>query len=593
MKYLPDIDSPYDVKKLNMTELDCLAGEIRQTIIETVRKNGGHLASNLGTVELTLALHKVFDSSSDKIIFDVGHQSYTHKLVTGRREQFHTLRKAGGLSGFPKREESAHDCFNTGHSSTSLSAAMGYVAGRDLQHDQYSVVAVIGDGAISGGMTFEALNNIGRINTQLIIILNDNEMSISKNVGALSDQLAKIRVSRRYIKFKENFKNALKNFPIFGKEIEHMLKKTRNVFKRILIKGLIFEQFGLTYLGPIDGHNISDMTNLLKEAKAINKPVLIHIVTKKGKGYAPAERQAENYHGISPSQHDDCFTKHTSAAMVQLGEKHKNVVAITAAMTSGTGLKSFEGRFKDRFFDVGISEEHAVTFAAGMALSGLKPYVCIYSTFLQRAYDQILHDVCLQNLPVVFCIDRAGLNPADGETHHGVYDISYLRNLPNIEIFTPCTYQQLEADLVYAYSAKNPVAIRYPSDEEFLVPNEGDVTKWVNVVKTNQASATILAVGSRMTKLATQVSKLKNVNVVSVTCVKPLDENVLKELNNIVTIEDGVKFGGFYSEILEYFADKNVKIMGFGYEKTMQHGDFFDILKDAGMTACDIANKIW
>lgn len=596
MSYLESINEISDIKKMNMDELNALCKEIRAYIIDTVSKNGGHLASNLGTVELTLALHYVFHAPTDKIIFDVGHQSYTHKILTGRREDFKTIRKFGGISGFPKTTESSFDTFNTGHSSTSLSAALGLIQARDQKKENYFVVPVIGDGSISSGMAFEALNNIGDNHKKLMVILNDNEMSISRNVGAVSEQLAKIRVSKKYLRFKEKFKTVLHDFPIFGREIENMLSKTRNAFKRVLIKGIIFEQFGLKYLGPIDGHNIEDMVSILKEAKNSDMPVLLHVVTQKGKGLKEAELQPEIYHGFQPGKKTDSFSNRAGCGMEALAQKHGDVHVVTAAMTIGTGLKEFASKFPKQITDVGISEQHAVTYAAGMAMGGLKPFVFIYSTFLQRAYDQILHDVCLQNLPVTFCLDRAGLNPSDGETHHGIYDLSYLYHMPNIEIFAPATYRDLKDALEYAYKANGPIAIRYPAGEacETVMPQNSDIDQW-QIIRDCAANTTIFAVGPRMLNLALEVSKQKKVNIVSAVRIKPLDGKTIEKYagGNFITLEDNVLCGGFYDSVLRYLEAHSIKVeklKGFGYGDTViPHGSLEELLKLSGITAEEIA----
>ena len=466
------VNSPEDIKRLSYTELEILSQEIRQYIIDTVSANGGHLASNLGVVELTIALHKVFSSPEDKIIWDVGHQSYVHKLITGRFKQFRTLRKYDGISGFPKRTESVHDVFNTGHSSTSISAAVGFAQARDLKGEKNEVIAVIGDGALTGGMSFEALNYAGHIKSNLIVILNDNEMSISHNIGALSSYLTRLRIDPTYSKLKTDIETILKNIPAIGKKLAKTAERAKDGLKYLLVPGILFEELGFKYFGPIDGHNISQMISTLEMAKKSSGPKLIHVITKKGKGYPYAERNPDYYHGVGPfnkktgrSLNKTKFLSYSEVfgeTLCALGAENEKIIAVTAAMSDGTGLKKFSQKFPDRFFDVGIAEQNAVTMAAAMAAEGFIPVVAIYSTFLQRAYDQILHDVCLQDLHVIFAIDRAGIVGEDGETHHGVFDMSYLRHIPNIVLMAPKDENELSSALKTAINISNPVSIRYP-----------------------------------------------------------------------------------------------------------------------------------
>jgi len=469
---LDGLESLEDLKKLNNKQLESLADEIRAFLIENITKTGGHIASNLGTVELTIALHRVFNSPKDKIIFDVGHQCYTHKILTGRKNRFSTLRQYGGLSGFPKPEESEHDIFKTGHSSTSISVAAGLARARRLLGEDYSVVAVIGDGALTGGMVFEALNDIGHSDDKIIIILNDNQMSIDKNVGAMHVHFASLRSSPRYYKFKKHTENFFKRIPLVGTLLVSGFTSIKRTVKSIFIKDMFFEELGFTYIGGIDGHDIAKLQNAFQLAKKAPKNVIVHVMTKKGKGYENAEQCPWNYHGISAknSNSHGSNSGFFGEKLTQLAELDDRIVAVTAAMKSGTGLQDFEKRFPNRFFDVGIAEQHAVTMCAGLSTMQLIPVFAVYSTFLQRAYDQVLHDVCLQNLHVVFGIDRAGLVGADGETHHGVYDISYLRQMPNMTILEPATNGELKAMLEYAiYRVSGPVAIRYPREQ---LPNE-------------------------------------------------------------------------------------------------------------------------
>ncbi|MDF2591838.1 MAG: 1-deoxy-D-xylulose-5-phosphate synthase, partial [Clostridia bacterium] len=477
MNMLDKINSPEDIKQLKEKELNQLAGEIREYIISTVSETGGHLASNLGVVELSLALHRVFNSPEDKIIWDVGHQAYIHKLLTGRKEKLKTIRSLGGLSGFPKRSESEHDIFETGHSSTSISAALGIAKARDLSGEDYNVIAVIGDGSLTGGMAFEALNNAGDFPTRLIVILNDNNMSISSNIGGMANYLSKIRTVPAYFKLKARVGSVLKQVPILGNAMFNSAERLKNWFKYLLVPGIIFEELGFKYLGPIDGHDIHNLEYVLKRAKSYNGyPVFIHVITKKGKGYEKAEVEPSKYHGVNPFDIESGKSKKSSTGrsysnvfgdwICEAAIKDKRVAAVTAAMPDGTGLTKFSKQHKERFFDVGIAEQHAVTFSAGLAVGGYKPYFAVYSTFLQRAYDQIVHDVCLQNLPVTFAIDRAGLVGPDGETHHGVFDIAYLRHMPNIMIMSPKDGKEMEQMLDLTLQMDSPCAIRYPRGTE-------------------------------------------------------------------------------------------------------------------------------
>jgi len=595
-KILDNINSPADLKKLSYQELEVLSKELRDYVIKVVSENGGHLASNLGVVELTLALHRVFDTPRDKIVWDVGHQSYIHKIITGRRESFKTLRKINGISGFPKREESVYDSFETGHSSTSISAALGMAKARDLAGENYSVAAVIGDGALTGGMAFEALNHAGDFPTNLIVILNDNEMSISHNIGGLSNYLSKIRTEPAYFKMKGKIEAILNRIPVIGGSMFRGAERLRDWMKYLLVPGVIFEELGFKYFGPINGHDIRKLEDVIKRAKSYNGyPVLIHVVTTKGKGYSIAENKPDIYHGISPFfiENGELKSKNSRKTyseifgdtMLKLADKDNKIVAVSAAMAEGTGLSAFASEYKDRFFDVGIAEQHAVTFCAGLASEGFRPVFAVYSTFLQRAYDQIIHDVCMQKLNVVFAIDRAGIVGSDGETHQGVFDITYLRHIPNIRIMSPKDGNELSEMLKMALSLEGPTAIRYPRGKakkfEFAhVPLELGKSE----VLTEGEDGVIISEGN-MVSIALEVcEKLKkagrNFTLVNARFIKPLDEELLVGLSKkhklIYTLEDNVVSGGFGSSILELLsrlrADVDVRIIGFD-DSFIPHGE--------------------
>ncbi len=563
------INNPKQLKKMTYEELNELARCIRDKIIKTTAMNGGHLASNLGTVELTLALHYVLNAPEDKIVWDVGHQCYTHKLLTGRWDTFETLRKHKGISGFPKREESIYDTFNTGHSSTSLSLALGLAYSRDIQNKDYKVVAVIGDGALTGGMAFEALNNAGRYNKNLIFILNDNDMSISKNVGGLSKYLSKIRTMESYIKTDKRLKKFTFKIPVLGKPIVRCVQKLKGTLKYLMMPSVLFEDIGFKYIGPIDGHNIRNMVDTFQTVFKIDRPVIIHVITQKGKGYDYAEQKPGDYHSVSPFSIEKGinFIKNTKSfsevfadEVIRLAAKNKNLVTISAAMSKGTGLDLFEKKFPDRFFDVGIAEQHAVTFAAGLAGGGLIPVVAIYSTFLQRTYDQVLHDVALQNLHVIFAIDRAGLAEGDGETHHGIYDVSFLMHIPGITILAAADYNDLEHMLRYAvYDSKGPVAIRYPrcSGTRFA-SNDCKVVKGRGTVIGNQSDVCIIAVDG-LIKDALYLKdtlNLKNIHakVVNPRFLKPLDRSFYEEsvmsCDIVIIMEETIAEGGFAQALI-------------------------------------------
>lgn len=608
-KLLDEIKSPDDLKKLNSDELIRLCGEIREFLIDSVSKTGGHLASNLGVVELTVAIHTVFDVPRDKIIFDVGHQSYVHKLLTGRKDRFDTLRKFGGMAGFPKRSESECDAFNTGHSSTSISAALGIARARDLNGDDYSVISLFGDGALTGGMMYEAMNDAGHSKTPLILILNDNNMSISKNVGAISRHLRTLRMSPFYFRSKHAVENFLKKIPVGGRATAKLLKSVKRFFRRLVIPTTIFDDMGFIYMGPVDGHDIKSIIQCLEYAKEEKKPVLIHVHTKKGKGYAPAESNPQKFHGISAfdkatgktAENSESYSARFGKTLVSLAEKNKKIVAVTGAMPDGTGLDEFARRFKNRFFDVGIAEQHGVTMSAGLAAAGYIPVIPLYSSFLQRAYDQTLHDVCLQKLHVVFPIDRAGVVGADGETHQGVYDISYLSHIPNMTILSPATLDQLEVMLNFAVNGfDGPIAIRYPrgSAQAQTVSPDFELGK-AQLVREGK-DITIIATG-RMVKRAEEVCDLtdKSVEIIALPTIKPLDEAAViasaMKTGHVITIEDNVKIGGMGSMIATLFEEKNVnckfKIFAFP-DKPIIHGSIDELDKLYGLDAKTIASKI-
>ena len=583
--YLDSMNFPEDIKKLNDNELLNLGEEMRKFLIESVSKTGGHLSSNLGVVELTLSLFKTFDIGRDKLIWDVGHQSYIHKILTGRKDGFKNLRKKDGLSGFPKRSESVYDCFQTGHSSTSISAALGMARARDIKKEKHNVIAVIGDGALTGGLAFEALNDIGFRKTKMIIVLNDNQMSIAKNVGGLSIYLNKLRMKPKYNKIKSNINTELSKSK-GGKVVLSNMLKLKNGLKSLVVDSMLFEDMGIKYIGPIDGHNIKLMNEVFSMAKNINGPVIVHTITKKGKGYEFAEKSPSKFHGISPFNLENgevcktCCETYSSAfgkALNKIAKEDKDVVAITAAMPDGTGLIEFSKNFPERFFDVGIAEEHAVTLSAGMASSGLKPVFAVYSTFLQRAYDEIIHDVCIQNLPVVFAIDRAGVVGEDGETHQGILEISYLSTMPNMTIVAPKSLKEVEILLRWALNKKTPVAIRYPKGGDKLnnlpILKEINYGKWEVLNKGENLA--IIACGKTVEFAMEALYKLKEKNInptiINATFIKPIDEEKIKYLAennfNIITVEDNMKQGGLGSSILNslnnYNYKKTIKILAY------------------------------
>ncbi len=541
---LEKIQKPNDIKKIPADQLPALAEEIREFIIESLSKTGGHLASNLGVVELTIAMHRVFNLPKDKLIWDVGHQSYTHKILTGRKDGFETLRREGGISGFPKRSESDCDVFDTGHSSTSISAGVGYVRARELKKENYSVVSIIGDGALTGGMAYEALNNAASLKSNFIIVLNDNEMSITENVGGMSSYLSGLRTASAYTGFKMDVTKALNRIPGIGPGMVDAMRKTKSSIKQIIIPGMLFEDMGLTYLGPVDGHNIPQLIKTFQEAKRFEGPILVHVLTQKGRGYEPAMRHPARFHGAGPfdvktglpvGKSNPTYTDVFSTVMRKMGDRRKDVAAVTAAMMTGVGLKRFSNMFPDRCFDVGIAEEHAVTFAAALSLGGITPVVAIYSSFLQRAYDQIMHDVCMQNLHVVFAIDRAGLVGYDGETHHGIFDLSYLGSMPNMTILAPKNLWELSDMIKFAVDYDGPIAVRYPRGEAYTGLKEfrAPICLGKSEVIHEGSRVALLAVGS-MVKMAEEVQKqLKermdmDAALVNARFVKPIDEELLR-----------------------------------------------------------------
>jgi len=611
---LNSIYSPKDLKHLSIDELKQLAQEIRRFLLENISKTGGHLASNLGVVELTVALHYVFNSPFDKIIWDVGHQSYVHKILTGRRELFGSLRQFGGLSGFPKRGESVHDIFDTGHSSTSISAALGIVRARDLKNEKYSVIAVIGDGALTGGMAFEALNDAGHSRTSLIVVLNDNQMSISQNVGALASYLSKLRSNPGYTRAKKEIDSLVRKIPWIGRFSADMIEKLKNSFKYLVISGMLFEQMGFTYIGPIDGHNLSALIDVMNRATMLEGPILIHVITQKGKGYTFAEQNPELFHGVPPFDIETGETKGKEGItfshafgrhLVEMAEKDPRIVAITAAMPEGTGLMEFKNRFPNRFFDVGIAEGHAVTMAAGLAVNGLRPYVAIYSTFLQRAYDQILHDVCLQSLPVVLAVDRAGIVGEDGETHHGVFDISYLRHIPNITLMAPKDIEELKSMLDYSLKIAAPVAIRYPKGNcglyDRFTTRPMRSLEWETIA---EGSDCCIFSFRRMLNIALDVAHILkkesiSVRVVNARVIKPLDEQLLIEISSCITkwitLEDSMIQGGFGSSINEFVSAYRlpVSVINLGISDSfVPHGSVDRIIKELNLDSYSVAFKI-
>lgn len=603
---LERIQKENDIKELSDDELKLLASEIREFLIEKISVTGGHLASNLGVVELTMALHLFMEFPKDKLIWDVGHQSYTHKLLTGRRDGFETLRKYGGMSGFPKRRESECDSFDTGHSSTSISAGLGYAHAREISGEDYKVVSVIGDGALTGGMAFEALNNAAQLTSNFIIVLNDNNMSISENVGGLSGYLSGFRTADAYRDLKLGVMNSLNKIPVYGDRMVEHIRRAKSGIKQLFIPGMLFEELGIIYLGPVDGGDIKGILKLLREASHIDGPVMVHVITHKGAGYAPAERHPARFHGTEPFEIETGLPKHPrstanytdifSTVMRKLGDRDEKVVAITAAMTDGTGLKRFHNMFPERFFDVGIAEEHAVTFAAGLAAGGLKPVFAVYSSFLQRAYDQILHDVCIQNLPVVFAIDRAGLVGSDGETHQGIFDISYLSTVPNMTVMAPKNKWELSDMLKYAVDFGAPIAVRYPRGtaydglKEFRAPIAYGKSEWIY----RESEIVLFALGSMVKTAETVRERLKELgyaaSLINARFAKPLDEETLLEAaarhKLIVTLEENVINGGMGEHVLRFYeehgCDVSVLVIAIP-DVYVEHGNVDLLRKEIGI----------
>ncbi len=612
---LEQIKGPEDLKDMSPEELSGLAGEIRDFLIEKISHTGGHLASNLGVVELTIALFRTFDLPKDKIIWDVGHQSYTHKILSGRMQEFDELRQYGGLSGFPKRKESPYDSFDTGHSSTSISAGLGIAQGRDILGEDYKVVSVIGDGALTGGMAYEALNNAARMKKNFIIVLNDNKMSISENVGGMSRYLGGLRTGDGYNDLKKNVVDTLERIPVIGDRMIDRIKRTKNSIKQLFIPGMLFENMGITYLGPVDGHNIPALCKILREAKKLDHAVLVHVLTKKGKGYEPAEKNPAVFHGVSPfdiktgkplaEKKYPTYTDVFSKKLCQLGEQYPELVAVTAAMPDGTGVAAFGKKFPDRFFDVGIAEAHAVTSAAGMAAAGLRPVVAVYSSFLQRGYDQILHDVCIQNLPVIFAVDRAGLVGSDGETHQGIFDYSYLTSIPNMSVAAPKNLWELRAMLDFAMDYKAPFAIRYPRGtayrglKEFTHP----IVYGKGEMLYEEEDIALLAVGSMVSTGEHVREKLKeegySCTLANARFVKPFDRELVDQLAKkhrlIVTMEENVLQGGFGLPVTAYIHehDPKVKVLNIALpDAYVEHGNVSVLRKGLGIDSDSIIQRL-
>ena len=612
---LEQIKGPENLKNMSPEELCVLAGEIRTFLIEKISHTGGHLASNLGVVELTIALLRTFDLPKDKIIWDVGHQSYTHKILSGRMQEFDELRQYGGLSGFPKRKESPYDAFDTGHSSTSISAGLGIAQGRDILGEDYKVVSVIGDGALTGGMAYEALNNAARMKKNFIIVLNDNKMSISENVGGMSRYLGGLRTGNGYNDLKKNVADTLERIPVVGERMIDRIKRTKNSIKQLFIPGMLFENMGITYLGPVDGHNIQALCKVFKEAQKLDHAVLVHVLTKKGKGYEPAEKNPAAFHGVCPfdiktgrpvaEKKYPTYTDVFSKKLCQLGETHPELVAVTAAMPDGTGVAAFGKRFPDRFFDVGIAEAHAVTSAAGMAAAGLRPVVAVYSSFLQRGYDQILHDVCIQNLPVIFAVDRAGLVGSDGETHQGIFDYSYLTSIPNMSVAAPKNLWELRAMLDFAMDYKAPFAIRYPRGtayrglKEFMQP----ISYGKGEMLYEEEDIALLAVGGMVSTGEHVREKLKeegySCTLANARFVKPFDKELVERLAKnhrlIVTMEENVLQGGFGLPVTAYIHEHypQVKVLNIALpDAYVEHGNVSVLREGLGIDSDSIIRKL-
>ena len=612
---LDRITKPNDIKKITFNELPQLAEEIREFLIENLSHTGGHLASNLGVVELTMALHEVFDLPEDKLVWDVGHQCYTHKILSGRKDGFEHLRKEGGLSGFPKRQESDCDIFDTGHSSTSISAGLGLVKARDIKGETHQVISIIGDGSLTGGMAYEALNNAAELHKNFIIVLNDNNMSISQNVGGMSNYLNNIRTAEGYAGFKSGLEAVLSKIPLVGNGLVKILKRAKGSIKQLVIPGMLFENMGVTYLGPIDGYNIPQMIRTFEKAKRVNGAVLVHILTQKGRGYEPAVRQPAKFHGTAAFDVatgtplkpvvKDSYTDVFGKTLADIGDVNKDVVAITAAMPEGTGVKYFAEKYPERFFDVGIAEEHAVTFAAGLAVGGMTPVVALYSSFMQRAFDQAMHDVCMQNLHVVFAIDRAGIVGNDGETHHGDFDLSYFSMMPNMTVLAPKNGKELSLMLQFAIDYSGPIAIRYPKGDAY----EG-LSEYTQPIRLGEAEVieeesdiALLAVGS-MVRIAEEArdslkKQGKNVSLINARFVKPLDTKMLDALAKkhklIVTLEENVQAGGFGEQVAHYYNDNeiDVKVLVIAVpDYFVSHGSVEYLMKQIKMDTESIVERI-
>ena len=611
---LEKIKQENDIKALSQDELFLLADEIREFLIQKISVTGGHLASNLGVVELTMALHLVFDLPKDKIVWDVGHQSYTHKILTGRKAGFDELRKYGGMSGFPKRKESECDCFDTGHSSTSIAAGLGYAMARQIKGEDYKVVSVIGDGAMTGGMAYEGLNNASRIRSNFIIALNDNNMSISENVGGLSGHLSYLRTTESYQEIKTGLANSLSKIPVYGEGLVRRLRRTKSGIKQLFLPGMLFENMGIMYIGPIDGHDILAMAKAFREASKFQGPVLVHVITQKGKGYLPAERHPARFHGTEPfavetglpkkkrvkANYTDVF----STVMFKLGGRDERIVALTAAMADGTGLKRFRIKYPERFFDVGIAEEHMVTFAAGLAAAGLKPIVAVYSSFLQRAFDQTLHDVCIQNLPVVFAVDRAGLVGSDGETHQGIFDVSYLSSIPNMTVLAPKNKWELSDMVKFAVRFPSPIAIRYPRGEAYdgLSEFRAPIAFGKGELLYEESGIALIALGS-MVKTAESVREaLKKAGysctLVNARFAKPFDEELFLNLSKnhtlFVTLEENGACGGFGERVLAFLFRHGIsKVLNIAIpDDYVEHGNVELLRKEVGLDEASITERI-
>ncbi len=612
---LEKINEPKDLKKLTIKEKEQLAEEIREKLINIVSENGGHLASNLGVVELTIAIESVFDLPKDKVVWDVGHQTYVHKMLTGRQAQMKNIRKLNGIAGFPKTNESKYDSFNTGHSSTSISAAMGMAKARDIKKQNNNVIAVIGDGALTGGMALEALNHVGSSQTKMMVILNDNEMSISKNIGGINMFLSKLRARKAYTVSNKSGKKVIYKIPLVGKKIVKIIQRAKQSMKQLIIPKMFFEDIGFKYLGPVDGHNIEDLEILLSRAKDLEEPVLVHVLTKKGKGYKYAEQNPDRFHAISSFNKEDGTLKKKKEKdysavfgekLINMAEKNEKIVAITAAMKDGTGLNEFSKKFPNRFFDVGIAEQHAVTFAAGLAKEGMVPFVPIYSSFYQRAYDQVIHDVCMQNLPVIMCVDRSGIVGADGETHQGIFDMSFFKIVPNISIMSPKNFKELQDMMEFSVDLKRPVVIRYPrgtegnekfENQEKIILGEPEILKDGNDV-------TIIAIGNQVDKAIKISKELKKQNimaeVINTRFLKPLnEEKIIKSISKtrfVVTIEDSTIIGGLSSTVNEMIIKnklENIKLKNFAYPDVfVEHGKVEEIEEKYGLDEISILQFI-